>query len=144
MVATTVRHLVTVQAIENDMATDGASLPLPDVIKASICRDIVTFVHEVYSPYRTSCIWEHVSWRSHVCSYQDMALRHRAVNVTQKRHAMVSAIAAADVTSLVIARGHRIEEILELPLVVSDSTEALEKTNATIKILKQIGAYPRR
>ncbi|CAI9780157.1 unnamed protein product [Fraxinus pennsylvanica] len=95
-----------------------------------------------YLPYRTSYVWEHVSWRSYVCSYQEMASRHRAVNVSQKRHAVVLPIAAAVVPSLVIACGHRIEEVLELPLVVSDSTEALEKTNATIKVLKQIGAYP--
>ncbi|KAK4392185.1 60S ribosomal protein L4 [Sesamum angolense] len=67
---------------------------------------------------------------------------HRAVNVTQKRHAVVSAIAASAVPSLVLARGHKIEEVPELPLVVSDSAEAVEKTNAALKILKQIGAFP--
>ncbi|KAL2509489.1 60S ribosomal protein L4-1 [Forsythia ovata] len=67
---------------------------------------------------------------------------HRAVNVTQKRHAVVSAIAASAVSSLVLARGHRIESIPELPLVVSDFAEATDKTNSAIKLLKQIGAYP--
>ncbi|KAK9277111.1 hypothetical protein L1049_006650 [Liquidambar formosana] len=67
---------------------------------------------------------------------------HRKINVNQKRHAVVSAIAASAVPSLVLARGHRIESVPELPLVVSDSAEAVEKTSAAIKVLKQIGAYP--
>ncbi|CAA0836463.1 60S ribosomal protein L4-1 [Striga hermonthica] len=69
-------------------------------------------------------------------------LRVEAVNVTQKRHAIVSAIAASAVPSLVFARGHRIEEVPELPLVVSDAAEAAEKTSAAVKILKQVGAFP--
>ncbi|KAK9276238.1 hypothetical protein L1049_005769 [Liquidambar formosana] len=67
---------------------------------------------------------------------------HRKINVNQKRYAVVSAIAASAVPSLVLARGHRIESVPELPLVVSDSVEAVEKTSAAIKVLKQIGAYP--
>ncbi|KAJ0534717.1 putative ribosomal protein L4/L1e [Helianthus annuus] len=66
---------------------------------------------------------------------------HRKINVNQKRYAVVSAIAASAVPSLVMARGHRIETVPELPLVVSDSAEGVEKTNAAIKVLKQIGAY---
>ncbi|XP_022857597.1 60S ribosomal protein L4-like [Olea europaea var. sylvestris] len=175
------RPLVTVQALENDMATDGASLPLPDVMKASIRPDIVTFVHGQISknarqPYAVSKRAGHQtsaeSWgtgravsriprvpgggthRAGQGAFGNMCRGgrmfaptkiwrrwHRAVNVTQKRHAVVSAIAASAVPSLVLARGHRIEEVPELPLVVSDSTEALEKTNAAMKILKQIGAY---
>ncbi|VVB12998.1 unnamed protein product [Arabis nemorensis] len=66
---------------------------------------------------------------------------HRRVNVNMKRHAIVSAIAATAVPSLVMARGHKIENVPEMPLVVSDSAEAVEKTSAAIKVLKQIGAY---
>ena len=67
---------------------------------------------------------------------------HRKINVNQKRFALVSAIAASAVPSLVMARGHRIESVPELPLVVSDSVESIEKTSAAIKVLKQVGAYP--
>lgn len=66
---------------------------------------------------------------------------HRKVNVNLKRYAMVSAIAASAVPSLVLARGHRIESIPELPLVISDSAESVEKTSAALGVLKQIGAY---
>lgn len=66
---------------------------------------------------------------------------HRKINVNQKRYAVVSAIAASAVPSLVLARGHKIETVPELPLVVSDSIEGVEKTSAALKVLKQIGAY---
>eukprot|EP00262_Sarcandra_glabra_P001657 TRINITY_DN1177_c0_g1_i1.p1 TRINITY_DN1177_c0_g1~~TRINITY_DN1177_c0_g1_i1.p1 ORF type:complete len:408 (+),score=18.76 TRINITY_DN1177_c0_g1_i1:60-1283(+) len=67
---------------------------------------------------------------------------HRRVNVNQKRFAVVSALAASAVPSLVLARGHRIENVPEIPLVVGDSAEGVEKTSAAIKVLKQIGAFP--
>ncbi|XP_065046568.1 large ribosomal subunit protein uL4-like [Musa acuminata AAA Group] len=67
---------------------------------------------------------------------------HRRVNVNMRRYAVASALAASAVPSLVLARGHRIESVPELPLVVSDSAEGVEKTASAIKILKQIGALP--
>ncbi len=54
-------------------------------------------------------------------------LRHRKINLNQKRYAMVSAIAASAVPSLVMARGHRIEQVPELPLVVDNSLESISK-----------------
>eukprot|EP00919_Chromeraceae_sp_WS-2016_P078516 GHVR01186054.1.p1 GENE.GHVR01186054.1~~GHVR01186054.1.p1 ORF type:complete len:155 (-),score=31.01 GHVR01186054.1:185-649(-) len=44
---------------------------------------------------------------------------HRKINLTQKRHAVASAIAATAVPGLVMARGHRVDDVIELPLVVS-------------------------
>ncbi|URE20652.1 Ribosomal protein L4/L1 family [Musa troglodytarum] len=67
---------------------------------------------------------------------------HRRVNVNMRRYAVASALAASAVPALVLARGHRIESVPELPLVVSDSAEGVEKTASAIKILKQIGALP--
>ncbi|XP_058215490.1 large ribosomal subunit protein uL4-like [Rhododendron vialii] len=66
---------------------------------------------------------------------------HRRVPVNLKRYAVASAIAASAVPSLVMARGHRIEEVPEIPLVVGDSAEGIEKTQTAIKALKQVGAY---
>lgn len=185
MAAAAARPLVTVQSLENDMATDGGaaanSVPLPDVMKSAIRPDIVTFVHGQISnnarqPYAVSKKAGHQtsaeSWgtgravsriprvpgggthRAGQGAFGNMCRGgrmfaptkiwrrwHRQVNVTQKRHAVVSAIAASAVPSLVLARGHRIEEVPELPLVVSDSAEGVEKTNAALKLLKQIGAF---
>ncbi|PIA56531.1 hypothetical protein AQUCO_00700700v1 [Aquilegia coerulea] len=67
---------------------------------------------------------------------------HRKININQKRYAVASALAASAVPSLVLARGHKIEQVPEIPLVVADSAEGVEKTSAAIKVLKQIGAYP--
>jgi hypothetical protein len=45
---------------------------------------------------------------------------HRKINVNQKRYAVVSALAASALPALVMARGHKIEAVPEVPLVVSD------------------------
>jgi large subunit ribosomal protein L4e len=66
---------------------------------------------------------------------------HRKVNVTQKRFAVASAVAASAVPALVMARGHRIEQLAEVPLVVSSGTESLTKTSAAVTLLKKMGAY---
>ncbi|EMS57823.1 60S ribosomal protein L4-1 [Triticum urartu] len=66
---------------------------------------------------------------------------HRRVNVHMRRVAVTSALAATAVPALVLARGHRIETVPEMPLVISDSAESIEKTSQAIKILKQTGAY---
>jgi large subunit ribosomal protein L4e len=64
---------------------------------------------------------------------------HRRVNVTQKRHAVVSALAASSLPPLVMARGHRIGEVAELPLVVSDGAESCLKTKEALEMLKKLG-----
>merc|ERR1712232_353068 len=64
---------------------------------------------------------------------------HRRVNVTQKRHAVVSALAASTLPPLVMARGHRIGEVSELPLVVSEGAESIAKTKEAVEMLKGLG-----
>ncbi|KAL8514758.1 hypothetical protein ACS0TY_013731 [Phlomoides rotata] len=170
--ATAAAHrLVSVQSLENDMATDGGvasnSVHLPDVIKVAIHPDIVTFSYAI-----SKCAGHQISaelWgtgravsriprvtdggthRTGQGAFGNMCLArhmftptkiwhhwHKRVNVTQKRHAVISVITAFAVPSLVLARGHKIEEDPELPLVVSYSAEAVENTNAAIQILKNI------
>jgi len=67
---------------------------------------------------------------------------HRKVNLTQKRYAVASAVAASGVPALVMARGHRIGETPEGPLVVSSATESISKTSAAVAMLKKLGAHP--
>jgi len=43
---------------------------------------------------------------------------HRRVNITQRRHAVASALAASAVAPLVLARGHQVQNVPELPLVL--------------------------
>lgn len=64
---------------------------------------------------------------------------HRSPNQTQKRHAMASSIAASALPALVMARGHRISQVAELPLVVSDSLQGVKKTKQAIDILAKLG-----
>ena len=51
----------------------------------------------------------------------------------------MSALAASALPSLVLARGHRIEGIPEVPLVVEDAAESITKTKAAIDLLKKVG-----
>merc|ERR1712077_31301 len=66
---------------------------------------------------------------------------HRRVNVNQKRYAMTSAIAATVVPALVMAKGHRIDNIPEVPLVVSDSVQSFKKTKEAYIFLNKVKAW---
>ena len=66
---------------------------------------------------------------------------HIKVNQNEKRYATASAVAATGVTSLVIARGHRVEEISEVPLVIADAAESIDKTKAAVALLQSIKAH---
>lgn len=66
---------------------------------------------------------------------------HVKVNQNQRRFAVVSALAASALPSLVLARGHRIEEIEEVPLVVSSAVESFAKTKEAVALLKSLKAY---
>merc|ERR1712121_210592 len=66
---------------------------------------------------------------------------HRKINVNQRRYTMTSAIAATAVPALVMSKGHRIEEIPEVPLVVSDKVEEIRKTKEAVQVLKKLKAW---
>lgn len=67
---------------------------------------------------------------------------HRKVNVGQKRYAVCSALAASAVPGLVMARGHRISQIAEVPLVISnDSLKGISTTKQAVQFLKGVGAW---
>lgn len=66
---------------------------------------------------------------------------HRRVNVAQRRFAVASAIAASGVPALVQARGHIIDKLNEIPLVVSDKIESLKKTKDAVAFLKRANLW---
>ncbi|KAI9296185.1 hypothetical protein K502DRAFT_302661 [Neoconidiobolus thromboides FSU 785] len=66
---------------------------------------------------------------------------HVKTNLNTRRVATASAIAATAVAPLLLARGHRIEQIPEVPLVVSSSVEKLQKTKEAVTVLKALNAY---
>lgn len=66
---------------------------------------------------------------------------HKKINQNQRRYAVASALAASAVPALVMARGHDIEDVVELPLVLNADAEKVDKTKAAIELLKSVGAY---
>ena len=65
---------------------------------------------------------------------------HRKINLKQKRYAVCTALAASALPALVMARGHRISQVPELPLVVSDDAQGVAKTKTAMELLKALGA----
>jgi len=67
---------------------------------------------------------------------------HRKINLNQRRFATAAALAASAVTALVMARGHRIENTPEIPLVISNNkVNNISKTKQAVALLKSVGAY---
>lgn len=64
---------------------------------------------------------------------------HRRVNKSEKRLAAVSTLAASCLPSLVMARGHRIGEVNELPIIVTDGIEKMVRTRPSVVILEKMG-----
>ncbi|KAM5441593.1 60S ribosomal protein L4B [Microsporum ferrugineum] len=68
---------------------------------------------------------------------------HQKVNVGQRRFATASALAASSVPALLFARGHRVENVPEVPLVVDSKAfegDAITKTKAAVALLQAVGA----
>ena len=66
---------------------------------------------------------------------------HKKISVNQRRYAVSSALAATALPPLVMARGHRIDNVPEMPLVLSDSLNNVSKTKDAKAILQRVGAY---
>jgi len=64
---------------------------------------------------------------------------HRKINTTQKRYAVASAVAATAVPALLMARGHKIDNVPEVPLVLDDAIENVAKTSAAKDVLNAVG-----
>eukprot|EP00923_Selenidium_pygospionis_P035771 GHVN01062574.1.p1 GENE.GHVN01062574.1~~GHVN01062574.1.p1 ORF type:complete len:431 (+),score=75.40 GHVN01062574.1:84-1376(+) len=64
---------------------------------------------------------------------------HRHINRTQRRHAAASAVAATGVPALIQARGHRIDDVSEFPLVISDDVQTLTRTKHAQSVLESLG-----
>jgi len=67
---------------------------------------------------------------------------HRKISVNQRRYALVSSLSASAIPSLVLARGHRIESVPEVPLVVDNKTiDNINKTSQAVALLKTLHAF---
>ncbi|CAD7687797.1 unnamed protein product [Nyctereutes procyonoides] len=138
--------------------SSGKNVTLPAVFKAPIRPDIVNFVHTNLhknnrQPYAVSELaghqtsadsrrWPHRSGQGafgNMCRGGRMFAPtktwhrwHRRVNTTQKRCTICSALAASASPALVMSKGHPIEEVPELPLVVEDKVEGYKKTKEAV------------
>lgn len=66
---------------------------------------------------------------------------HRKISTNQRRYAVSSALAATAVPALVMARGHKIDNVPEFPLVLADSLNGVKTTKAAKASLENVGAY---
>jgi len=66
---------------------------------------------------------------------------HKKISVNQRRYAVSSALAASALPALVMARGHRIDNVPEFPLVLSDSLNRVAHTKDAKAVLQKVGAY---
>ncbi|KXS19532.1 hypothetical protein M427DRAFT_132033 [Gonapodya prolifera JEL478] len=65
---------------------------------------------------------------------------HVKTNQNQKRFAVASALAASALPALVQARGHKIDKVAEVPLVLDASVEKITKTKDAVAALKAANA----
>lgn len=65
---------------------------------------------------------------------------HRKISVNQRRYAVSSALAASALPALVQARGHKIDNVPELPLVLADSLNRVSRTKDAKAVLEKVGA----
>lgn len=63
------------------------------------------------------------------------------INKKERRFAIASAIAFTSDRDVVLARGHKIDNVKELPLVVEDEFEKVKKTSDTREIFKTLGIW---
>ncbi|MGC9058810.1 MAG: 50S ribosomal protein L4 [Candidatus Aenigmatarchaeota archaeon] len=64
---------------------------------------------------------------------------YQKINEKERKKAIKSAIAATSIKDLVIKRGHKVENIKELPIIVEDKIEEISKTKEIVDFLKKIG-----
>ncbi|MBZ9571607.1 50S ribosomal protein L4 [Methanobrevibacter sp. TMH8] len=66
---------------------------------------------------------------------------HEKINVKERRFAIRSAVAATSNSNLVEERGHKVQDIPQLPLIVDDDLESIKKTKETREIFKNLGIF---
>eukprot|EP01128_Nolandella_sp_AFSM9_P011740 TRINITY_DN8669_c0_g1_i1.p2 TRINITY_DN8669_c0_g1~~TRINITY_DN8669_c0_g1_i1.p2 ORF type:complete len:391 (-),score=92.59 TRINITY_DN8669_c0_g1_i1:60-1211(-) len=66
---------------------------------------------------------------------------HRKIAKGQRRYAVCSALAATAIAPLVMARGHSVNKIAEVPLVIADADLKITKTKEAVALLQAINAF---
>ena len=63
----------------------------------------------------------------------------KKVNKKEKRLAVASAIAATAVKDLVAKRGHRVDSVVHIPLIVENRFQDLKKTSEVLEVFEKLG-----
>ena len=66
---------------------------------------------------------------------------HEKVNNKERRFAIRSAVAATTNEELVAGRGHKIENLEQVPIIVEDDLETVKTASETREIFKALGVY---
>jgi large subunit ribosomal protein L4e len=66
---------------------------------------------------------------------------HEKINIKERRFAIRSAVAATLDSETVKNRGHRIDNVAEIPLIVEDELATIRKTKDTRRIFQNLGIY---
>ncbi|KAJ7443026.1 ribosomal protein L4 domain-containing protein [Mycena galericulata] len=97
--------------------------------------------HAVACIPRVGRLRKHALRWTYVRAHQDLAQVQVKVNQNQRRFAVVSVLTTVALLSLALARGHRIEQIEDVPLVIASAAESFTKTNEAVTLLKSLNAY---
>lgn len=79
-----------------------------------------------------------VGGRSAHSPRSDKVLRVK-INERERKMARLSALSSIAVREMVIARGHRVPEKMELPIIVDDSITDIDKTREALELLDKLG-----
>merc|ERR1712110_631822 len=152
-------------SVYDEAGAASGQVPTPAVFKAPIRHDLVNFVH---TNLRKNARQAHgvkkiageqtsaESWGTGRAVSRIPRVRgggrmfaplktwrkwHKKCNINQRRYAMTSAIAATGVPALVMAKGHQVDSVPEIPLVVSNNAQEYNKTKQAVDLLKKVGAW---
>ena len=64
---------------------------------------------------------------------------HKKINKKERLLALAHAIAATSVKDIVAKRGHRVEKVINIPLIVSNEFEKISKTSELRKVFSNLG-----
>jgi large subunit ribosomal protein L4e len=111
-------------------------LTVLDKLLSVTCADLVVCSH----PPRSG---ESGTKRSTLARSENAPSNLRQLTYNDRRYATVSALAASSVPALLMARGHQVSTVPEVPLVINSSVfegAAIAKTSAALGLLKSVGA----
>jgi len=63
----------------------------------------------------------------------------KKINLKEKRKAIISAISATAIKELVEARGHRVENVPQIPLIIEDKFQKLSSTKEVLDVFSKLG-----